>query len=152
MINKGLFSGNTSEWSTPDSLFKDLDAHFGPFTLDPCATPENAKCPHFFTKEDDGLKQNWSGRVFMNPPYGRQIGKWIEKAYQESLRGVMVVCLLPAKTDPQWFHRWCVKGSVRFIEGRVRFSGSKINAPFPSMIVVFWPERTKSKAIRCPMT
>lgn len=139
MINQGVFTSNSPEWATPDSFFADLNAHFGPFDLDPCATPENAKCPKFFTKDDDGLSMPWQGRVFCNPPYGREIPKWVEKAYQESLNGAFVVCLLPARTDTKWFHTWCVKGSVRFVGGRIKFSGNKNSAPFPSMIVVFSP-------------
>ena len=136
-MNKGLFTSNSGEWATPQDFFDSLNAHFGPFDLDPCATTENAKCPKFFAAADDGLKQPWGGRVFMNPPYGRQIGKWVEKAYQESRNGCLVVCLLPSRTDTRWFHDFCLKGSVRFLRGRLKFGGCKANAPFPSMVVVF---------------
>ena len=130
------FSSKSYEWETPQDLFDELDAEFG-FTLDPCATPENAKCARFFTKEQDGLKQKWGGVVFMNPPYGKVIGNWMQKAYLESLRGATVVCLVPARTDTRWWHSYAMKGETRFIKGRLKFGGSKNSAPLPSAIVIF---------------
>lgn len=133
---KGMMSSATCEWATPQPLFDKLDAQYH-FTLDPCATAENAKCEKFFTAEDDGLSQKWGGVVFCNPPYGKSVGKWVRKAYEESQRGATVVMLIPARTDTKWFHDYCLKGKVEFIRGRVRFGNSNANAPFPSMIVVF---------------
>lgn len=131
------FSSLTPEWVTPDGLFNQLDSEFH-FTLDVCATIENTKCDQCFTEQIDGLNQEWDGACWMNPPYGRSISKWIEKAYRESLNGITVVCLLPARTDTRWFHEYCAKSNdIRFIKGRLKFNGSKHNAPFPSMIVVF---------------
>ena len=75
--------------------------------------------------------------MFCNPPYGRKIGEWVRKGYEEAKRGAFVVMLLPARTDTQWFHDYCLNGEIRFIKGRLRFGGSKQNAPFPSMVVVF---------------
>ena len=132
----GMMSSATDMWSTPQDFFDALNREFG-FTLDVCATPENAKCRQFFTKEQDGLSQNWTGTVWMNPPYGREIGKWVRKAYETGKRGYNVVCLLPARTDTAWWHDYCVKGEIRFIRGRIKFSGNKWNAPFPSAVVVF---------------
>jgi len=141
MLNSGLFSSAHCDWATPQALFDALDAEFGPFTLDPCASSENAKCERFFTKEQDGLSQEWSGRVFMNPPYGRSIGAWMRKAFEsvETGRAEIVVCLLPARTDTAWWHDYCAKGEVRFIRGRIKFErdGKSAPAPFPSCIVVF---------------
>lgn len=130
---EGLMSSATPEWATPQWLFDDLNREFG-FTLDPCATPDNAKCERFFTKVDDGLAQTWDGTVWMNPPYGREIGRWVRKAYEASLTGATVVCLVPARTDTSWWHTYCMKANeVRFIRGRVRFIGEADNAaPFPS--------------------
>ena len=137
MLNHGLFTSRTDEWTTPQWLFDALDAQFH-FTLDACATPESAKCRRYFTKTDDGLKQKWFGRVFMNPPYGREIGKWIKKGYQESQSNAeVVVCLLPARTDTQWWHDHCMKGEVYFIRGRLRFGDAENAAPFPSVVVLF---------------
>jgi phage N-6-adenine-methyltransferase len=137
-LNPGVFTSATDEWSTPQDLFDALDAEFG-FTLDPCSTDGNAKCDHHFTLQDFGHWQDWSGEtVFMNPPYGRELGRWVRKAYEESLNGATVVCLLPSRTDNAWFHDYCLKGEVRFLRGRLKFGGEKWNAPFPSMIVVFY--------------
>ncbi|HQE50436.1 MAG TPA: phage N-6-adenine-methyltransferase [Fervidobacterium sp.] len=138
-INPGMMSSNRDDWETPQKLFDDLNAEFG-FTLDPCASHENAKCAKYYTKEDDGLAQSWQDEVvFMNPPYGREIGKWVEKAYRESVGGAVVVCLLPARTDTRWFHDYILDKAdeIRFIKGRLKFGESKNSAPFPSMIVVF---------------
>ena len=130
------FSSESVEWSTPDDFFKKLDQEFN-FTLDPCATVQNKKCKKFFTKEEDGLKQDWSKEiVFMNPPYGRVIKYWIKKAYEESLKGAVVVCLVPARTDTSYWHDYCMKGTIRFIRGRLKFS-EKNSAPFPSAVVIF---------------
>ena len=137
-MNKGLFSSKYCDWETPADLFEELNAEFG-FDVDVCATAENAKCKTYFTPETDGLIQSWRGVCFMNPPYGRAIGKWVAKAYEEAQRGATVVCLLPARTDTRWFHEYCVKGEIRFLRGRVKFlrGGEAGPAPFPSMIVVF---------------
>jgi phage N-6-adenine-methyltransferase len=137
-LNKSLFSSSTDEWETPQDLFDALNTEFG-FTLDPCSTDENAKCDKHYTLRDFGHWHEWTGeRVFLNPPYGREIGRWVRKAYEESLLGATVVCLLPARTDNAWFHDYCLRASeIRFIRGRLRFGGAAWNAPFPSMIVVF---------------
>lgn len=141
------FSSATDQWSTPQDFFDKCNAEFGPFTLDVCADAENTKVSHFyFSEEDNGLEMDWSGhgsiaaRCWMNPPYGRGIGAWVQKAYEESQKGCLVVCLLPARTDTKWFHDYCQKGEVRFIKGRLKFGGSKNSAPFPSMLVIFRPQ------------
>lgn len=134
-MNDGMYSSASDEYGTPKALFEELDAKWH-FDVDVCATPENAKCKKFFTKEDDGLTQDWSkyNTCWMNPPYGRQIYSWVEKAYN---CGTTVVCLLPARTDTKWFHEFCLKGDITFIKGRLKFNDGKTPAPFPSMIVVF---------------
>src|SRR5581483_8325959 len=98
-----LFTSETDAWGTPPDLFARLDAEFH-FTLDPCASPENAKCAAYYTVEDDGLAYPWTGVVFCNPPYGRNIGRWVEKAWTESQSGATVVCLLPVRCDTAWWH------------------------------------------------
>ena len=131
------FSSQTVEWPTDQGVFDDLDDEFN-FTLDPCCTKESAKCSTYFTEEDDGLSQPWDGhRVFMNPPYGREITKWIEKAYKSSQHGATVVCLIPSRTDTRWWHDYVMKGDIRFIKGRLKFGGHKNSAPFPSAVVIF---------------
>lgn len=104
MITKGLFSSLSNEWATPKEFYNKLNMKYH-FNLDPCATNENHKCETYFTKEDDGLTKSWKGwRVFCNPPYAREIGKWVEKAYNENKNGTFIVMLLPARTDTKWFH------------------------------------------------
>lgn len=136
-MEKAMFSSATVEWPTPRDFFDKCAAEFGPFDLDPCATAENAKAARYYTKHDDGLAQSWTGRVWMNPPYGRTISAWMRKAYEESLKGAVVVCLVPARTDTAWWHDYAAKGKVRFLRGRLKFEGAKANAPFPSALVVF---------------
>lgn len=135
-----MFSSATDLWSTPQDTFDELDREFY-FTLDVCATPENAKCKAFYTREEDGLKQSWQvaeGSIWMNPPYGREIGKWVRKAYESSIQeNATCVCLLPARTDTAWWHDYCMKGEIRFIRGRLKFGGQKNSAPFPSAIIIF---------------
>lgn len=141
------YSSRSREWATPWEFYAELDAEFD-FTLDPCATADNAKCPKFYTREQDGLAQSWAGeRVFMNPPYGKGIAKWVRKAAEsvvhraaEGMQGAsVVVCLLPARTDTAWFHDYIYDKAdeIRFIRGRIKFSESQNSAPFPSMVVVF---------------
>ena len=129
-----MFSSKTDLWSTPQDFFEGLDKEFG-FTLDVCATDENAKCANYFTKETDGLKQEWSGVCWMNPPYGREIKQWMKKASESR---ATVVCLVPARTDTAWWHDYANKAEeIRFIRGRLKFGDSKNSAPFPSAVVIF---------------
>src|SRR5262249_4101706 len=88
----------------------------------------------------DGLAQDWAGEtVFMNPPYGRQISRWVRKAHDSAARGATVVCLVPARTDTHWWHNYVIDGEVRFLKGRLKFGDSKNSAPFPSALVIFRP-------------
>jgi phage N-6-adenine-methyltransferase len=135
------FSSATDLWATPQEFFDRLDEQFG-FTLDVCATADNAKCAAFFTADDDGLAQEWRGICWMNPPYGRAIGAWMQKAYESSLAGATVVCLIPARTDTAWWHDYVMKGDVEFIRGRLKFGDRRKDAPFASALVVFRPVST----------
>ena len=135
-LNKCMFSSASCEWETPIDLFAALDREFG-FQTDVCATNENAKCKQYFTKAEDGLAQTWNGVCWMNPPYGREIGKWVEKAYNSAKQGATVVCLLPARTDTRWWHDYCMNGEIRFVRGRLKFGGARNGAPFPSAVVIF---------------
>ena len=130
------FSSKTDLWATPQYFFDKYNAMYN-FTLDVCATDDNAKCSTYFTKEQNGLSKDWTGICWMNPPYGRDIKHWIKKAYESSLNGATVVCLLPARTDTSWWHDYCMKGTIEFIRGRLKFGDSKNSAPFPSAVVVF---------------
>ena len=138
-ISSTLYSSANEVWETPQDFFDKLDEEFH-FDLDPCALPENAKCARYFTPEQDGLLQDWGGSVvFCNPPYGRKIGRWCQKCYEESLKpDTVVVMLVHARTDTKWFHDWVYgKSEIRFIRGRLKFGGSKNSAPFPSMVVIY---------------
>ncbi|MGC9224926.1 MAG: DNA N-6-adenine-methyltransferase [Terracidiphilus sp.] len=137
---KAMFSSATDMWETPQVFFDRLDAEFG-FETDVCAVPQNTKCARYFTPAMDGLTQQWSGVCWMNPPYGRQIGAWVKKAYEASLHGATVVCLLPARTDTAWWHEYCMRGEIRFVRGRLRFGTAQASAPFPSAVVIFGPQR-----------
>lgn len=130
------FSSATEMWATPQDFFDKYNAIYG-FETDVCASPENAKCKQYFTEVMDGLAQNWKGSCWMNPPYGRTIKAWMRKAYEASLSGATVVCLVPARTDTAWWHDYAIKGEVEFIRGRLKFGGHKNSAPFPSAVVVF---------------
>jgi len=136
------FSSAKDDWATPQAAFDLLNDEFH-FTLDPCATPHNAKCSRFFTQAEDGLSQDWKTEmVFMNPPYGRAIGRWMGKAHSAAQQGATVVCLVPARTDTRWWHEFAMRGELRFLRGRLKFGGAHNSAPFPSAIVVFRPAST----------
>lgn len=138
MLTSGLFTSTTDDWATPQDLFDQLDQTFH-FTLDVCASESNAKCKRYFTAEQDGLKQDWGGDViWCNPPYGREIGKWVAKCAEHI--GVAVM-LVPARTDTRWWHDYIANNpcaDVRYVRGRLKFGGSKQSAPFPSAIVIFF--------------
>ena len=153
-MNPALFSSNLDLWETPQKFFEELDKEFH-FTLDACATPQNAKCKRFFTEQDNALVQDWGGEVvFCNPPYSRKGGQdlFVKKAFEESQKpGTTIVMLLPARTDTERFHKFIWGGDkqneIRFIKGRLVFEidgkpvltkqGKPSPAPFPSMVVVF---------------
>ncbi len=140
-MNKDLmFSSKSNEWDTPQDFYDKLNKEFG-FNLDPCSTHSNAKCEKHFTQEEDGLLQDWGGHmVFMNPPYGRDISRWVQKAYEESKKpDTTVVCLIPARTDTSYWHDYIFgkAADIRFIRGRLKFGNSKNAAPFPSAVIVF---------------
>ena len=147
-INSGLMSSKSNEWYTPRYLFEKLDREFG-FDLDPCCTKESAKCEKFYTKKDDGLVQDWLGHtVFVNPPYGREIKKWVKKCYDESKKqNTKVVALIPARTDTSYWHDYIFgkTSDIRFLKGRIKFEKEdgtiENSAPFPSAIIVWGGER-----------
>lgn len=139
MDTNAMFSSKTSEWETPQDFYDRLDGEFH-FTLDPAASDDNYKCEKYYTKNQDGLIHPWTNEtVFCNPPYGQQIGQWVEKGYITARNSDKpVVMLLPARTDTRWFHDYIYgKAEVRFIRGRLKFGDSKHNAPFPSMVVIW---------------
>ena len=138
LSRKALFSSAETRWETPQELFDALDREFH-FTLDVCATEANAKCEAYLADGlPDSLARRWVGVCWMNPPYGRQIGQWLHKALAASRDGATVVCLVPSRTDTRWWHDYVMKADeIRFLRGRLKFSGSKNSAPFPSAIIIF---------------
>lgn len=147
------FSSKSNEWETPQELFDALNKEFS-FTLDPCSTHENTKYKTHFTTKEDGLTKDWSAfTVFMNPPYGRVIGQWVQKAYMTAQTSSNpVVCLLPSRTDTRWWHDYCMQADeIRFIRGRLKFSRCENSAPFPSAIVVFRSPFNSKRGINAPV-
>ena len=144
MVSDTLFSSDRMDWETPQWLFDLLDDQYH-FDLDACATKENAKCWNYYTVKDNGLKKKWEGSVWVNPPYGREIGDWVDKAAQQIKykRVQWIVMLLPCRTDTRWWHRSVMAKAktIRFIEGRLQFVGAAGAAPFPSVIVVYHSNR-----------
>lgn len=142
MVDAVLFSSRSEEWGTPQKLFDSLNAEFK-FDLDPCASVANRKCERFFDKEKDGLAQDWgNSRIFMNPPYGKNIGLWMQKAYESSLSGALVVCLVHTRTDTRWWHSW-VEGKaaeIRLLRGRLKFEGGLYSSTFPSVLIIYRPD------------
>jgi len=138
-MNKILFSSNKHDWTTPKDFFEKLNREFN-FTLDPCCYAETALCKKYYTEKEDGLIQDWQGEtVFCNPPYGKEIEKWVEKCYMESLKpNTTVVLLIPNRSDTIWYHEYIHgKAKVEPVKGRLKFGNSKNSAPFPSIWVVF---------------
>lgn len=115
------------DWKTPKAVYQVLDSEFN-FDHDPC--------PSLY--KVDGLTSDWGKRNFVNPPYGKEISKWIKKGFEEWQKGKTVVFLIPSRTDTRWWHDYCMKASkIRFIKGRLKFDDQKSCAPFPSAIVIF---------------
>lgn len=130
----------SDQWATPQALFDKLDEEFG-FDVDVCALPENAKCKKFYSPEEDGLRFRWTGTVWMNPPYGRGIAKWVKKAYEASQGGATVVALIPNRSNAPWWHEWVMRANeLRFVRKKVAFVGSTRGVPFfGSVIAIFRP-------------
>jgi len=145
MSNQSVhFMSNKMNWATPKSFYDKINEEFN-FTLDACAEEWNKKCDNYFSKEEDALTKDWTGNVYMNPPYGREIPKFVKKAYEESQKNAnVVVGLIPARTDTKWFHDWVLdKAEIRFIKGRIRFEHEKGvggSASFPSLLVIWKSE------------
>jgi len=142
---KTMFSSESNEWGTPQMFFDKLNRMYGPFTLDAAASDDNYKVERYYTKADNALSKNWSGnKVFLNSPYGRELKKWVKKAYEEGQKNhTMVVMLIPARTDTRYWHDYVMKADeILFVRGRLKFTKSvqtdKLDpAPFPSAVVVF---------------
>lgn len=143
MINESWYTSNKDYWETPNHLFNQLNKEFD-FTLDAAASDHNAKVDKYFTETDNSLIQDWEGRVFVNPPYGRDLRHWVEKAQSESEKAYneVVVMVIPARPDTSYWHDYIFDkaAEIRFIRGRLKFEilgAPKDPAPFPSAIVIY---------------
>lgn len=134
------FMTQRHDWETPQFLFDGLHAEFG-FELDVCATPHNAKCRRFFSEAVIVLSQPWIRVCWMNPPDRREIARWMKKAFESARQGAIVVCLVPARSDTRWWHKYAMRGEIRYLRGRLKFGGATNSAPFPSAIVIFRPPK-----------
>lgn len=144
MANSVHFLSADQTWATPQDLFDKLHAEFH-FTLDVCALPDSAKCEYYYTPAEDAFKHPWPGVCWMNPPYGREIGRWMERAFRApEWWGSTVVCLVPARVDTRWWWDFASQGEVRFLKGRLKFGGHVNSAPFPSALAIFRAPRRVS--------
>jgi site-specific DNA-methyltransferase (adenine-specific) len=136
------------DWPTPWPVFDPYDDEFH-FTLDVCATAANRKCARYFSEAVNGLAQDWGDEIcWMNPPYGREIGAWLEKAYRSSLAGATVLCLVPSRTGTAWWHAWVLgKAEARPRKGRITFEGAHNPAGFASVAVIYRPPSTPEEPL-----
>jgi phage N-6-adenine-methyltransferase len=148
-------TGNASvgqSWETPQAVLQVLYSVFGRFDLDPCSPRKHGpvKARVHFTAEDDGLSLPWHGRVFVNPPYGKELSHWIAKARDEFENGsaTLVVLLIPARTETAYWHDYIAgQASVCFLKGRLKFSDGKQSAPFPSALVIFGGSKDQAELL-----
>lgn len=139
-FDKNRFATCKEDWETPPALFQALHKEFQ-FTCDVAADNRNAKVPNFINQEQDALSVPWHGTCWLNPPYGRQLKLWVEKAYRESINGATIVMLIPSRTNTNWWHDFCMRASeIRFIKGRPKFVGAKHGLPQPLAIIIFKPD------------
>jgi len=155
-MGKQVFTSNSEDWYTPSWIYNLLNKRYN-FTLDPCATKESAKTTKYFTKQTDGLKQDWSGNVvFVNPPYGKVIYDWVKKCYEESLKpDTTVIMLIPAHTDTKYFHDYIFKYAkeISFIKSRLKFETPQsdgttkagVGTTFPSVVIRFQNNKERLK-------
>ncbi len=144
MTDKNAYahSSKKQDYGTPQFIFDALNLEF-PFTIDVCANAENAKCKRFYTEEDNSLSKDWSKEIcFMNPPYN-MVDVFMRKAFHESSNGAIVVCLVPARIDSKWWHKYVMKTEWRMFTQRIEYVGGNNRAPMPSAIVIFRPKESK---------
>ena len=134
-----MFSSKHLNAITPQDFYDQLDDEFE-FELDLAADEDNNKCKFYYDEATNALEQDWAGHCWCNPPYGRGIGAWVDKAAEEDAEGeALIVMLLPARTDTKWFKTVAkTVDEIRFVEGRLRFEGNDASAPFPSMVAIWY--------------
>lgn len=133
-FDRNRFDSNNQCWETPDELFVPLDQIFH-FTTDVCASENNTKCDNFFSEVNSCLDKRWVGVNWMNPPF-KNMKQYVKKAYEERHNAV-TVCLIPARTNTNWWHEYCMNGEVWFIKGRPKFKGCIHGLPQPLALVIF---------------
>jgi len=135
---KNIFKSKSTEYETPNEIFDPLKKEFD-LKVDVCATKENTKCNIYFTKQEDAFTREWHkyGNCWMNPPWGKDLKKWVKKAFEESQKGITVVCLLPVRSNTNWWHDYCMKGEIRFLKGEIKFCGMDRGLWLPCSIVIF---------------
>lgn len=149
VLNNALFSSRKMDWETPQDFFEKLNKKFK-FDLDAAANDENHKTEKYFTEKNSALHNEWQGNVFVNPPYGKKIGEFVKKAYEEYVRDNdrFIVMLIPARTDTRYWHSYIQgKATVKFIKGRLKFENNgvpKDAAPFPSALVIYGIEEMEA--------
>lgn len=135
------FKSDNIIYSTPHKLFDVINQEFN-FNLDVCALPENAKCKNYFTPEIDGLKQDWTGICWMNPPFNKELKKWIIKARDESKKhNSIICCLVPFRGNTIWFRDVCMDAEIRFIIGEVNFNELERGLWLPMCLMIFGTKR-----------
>jgi len=147
-IQNNAFKSESEEYETPKEIFEPLQKEFN-LQLDVCASSSNHKLDNYFTKEDDALTKDWHkhGNFWMNPPFGRQLKKWIQKAYEESTKGVIGVSILPVRSNTNWWHELIIDvgAEVRFLKGRIKFNDCIKGAWLPFAIVIWKSEDLRTK-------
>lgn len=143
ILTEGMFTSRSDDWATPTDLFDTLNEEFG-FDLDVAASRQNAKCRNYFNSKQNGLKQNWYAhskkkKIFCNPPFGNQIGLWVQKAFTESQKGCTVVMVIPFRPDTSYLHDFVFNKAyeIRLIRGRLKYNDGAQTAPFPTAVIVF---------------
>lgn len=131
------FNSIDNEYSSPISIVLPLIEEFG-ITLDVCASESNAKCVSYLTENDDALNRDWLGNCWMNPPFGKYLGKWVLKAYSETKKhGGIKVCLIPVRSNTKWWAKVCLDAEIRFIIGEVIFDGQSRGLWLPMCVMIF---------------
>lgn len=147
------------DWGTPEGLFDALDRELGPFDLDVAAGDDLHVCDRYYTEALDGLTLPWEGRVWCNPPYGRGIGRWLQRGRLAAAEGeaAIVVFLVPAYTSPGWWHDHVLdaerngEAEIRYLRGRLKFKGAKTGAPFASAVVIYRGKPRPSRQLELPV-
>lgn len=134
------FKSDKIEYSTPQKLYDFINKEFN-FEIDVCASESNKKCNKYFNVKMDGLKQNWTGKCWMNPPFNKELKKWVIKAKQESEKHKSIICcLIPVRSNTNWWKECCESSEIRFIIGEVNFNELERGLWLPMCLMIFGTE------------